>query len=286
MRWWKQEQRKWCSENGWKLLRMTVFGLGAEDGPHVRRQTAAAKKTGPTVTKELSEELLFSANKGGKGLRFAAAGALLQLRRPEKCPRRCRETEEASKHYPWRASSIKAASWSPFPHLFPPPCTGHSSLQLHQPRDFQQLGQQVTHAPSNPTGMNLGLSPSWVPPAQPKPCHLLLLQPLWILKNFGYFGFKTKSRKNWELSINSPQKQLSTERTGRGSSLLLPLFLIHPAVLTLLIKLSEAPVPLNGFGNSSRNSRSSFSNLTHSLHKIKYERTPMAEIVDNVYPIL
>lgn len=46
---------------------MTVFGLGVEDGTHTGREMSEAKKTGLPVTKELSEELLSFANRGGKG---------------------------------------------------------------------------------------------------------------------------------------------------------------------------------------------------------------------------
>lgn len=86
---------------------------------------------------------------GGKGLSFAAVGALPWLWRPQKCPRRQRETEEDSKHYSWRASSINAASCSLFPHLFLPPCAGHSSLQLPQSCELQRTPRWGSRSPAH-----------------------------------------------------------------------------------------------------------------------------------------
>lgn len=58
---------------------MTVFGLGVEDGTHTGREMSEAKKTGLPVTKELSEELLSFANRGGKGSAFAVAAETTEM---------------------------------------------------------------------------------------------------------------------------------------------------------------------------------------------------------------
>lgn len=77
-------------------------------------------------------QLLFSANWGAKEFSFSAVGVLLWLQSPQKCLRRQTETEEDSKNSSWKASSIEAASCSPFPHLFLLPCTVHISFHLQQ----------------------------------------------------------------------------------------------------------------------------------------------------------
>lgn len=155
---------------------------------------------------------------GGAGFSFAAVGALLWLQRPQTCPRRWRE---GSKHYSRRATPIKAASCSPFPHLFLPPCTGHSILQLHQPCELQQLTRWGKRWPillQTQQGRKQVFLQAVLHLAQPKPCLLLLLQPLWILK-FGSFGFEIKWRKCWELRTI---KQLPGERMGTATASNLP----------------------------------------------------------------
>lgn len=65
MRWWKQEQST-VLRNRWKFLHGTVYGSGVEDETHRGKEMSEPKKTGSTVTKELSEELPFPANTRGK----------------------------------------------------------------------------------------------------------------------------------------------------------------------------------------------------------------------------
>lgn len=108
MRWRKQGQRK-VLRNRWKLLHGTMYGLGVKDGTHAGKEMSEPKKTGSTGTKELSEELLLPANSRGKSSLWAGR-TLLWLQGPQQCHRRQGGTGEDSKHYPWTASSTKAAA--------------------------------------------------------------------------------------------------------------------------------------------------------------------------------
>lgn len=239
-----------------------------------QERNVSARKMGPTITKELGEESVFSAHRGERAQLCSSgspAAAAETTGTPQEVQRNWGSQQElplkSKLHQSHFSVSISTPLSSSLHWAQPPPAP-------RAPAKASLQGQLL--CPSNWRG-----NPGLPPPAKPKPCCLLLLQPLLILKNFGTFGFKIKPRKIWEQSIpNSLQKEWEREAASHHR------YVLSTAQFSLLIKLSEAPSSLSGFGNSVRNSRSSFSNLTPSLHEIKYERTPSAEIADNGYPHL
>lgn len=219
MRWWKWEQRKRCSENGWKPLRMTVYGLGVEDGPHTGRETSAAKKTRPTITKELSEELLFSANRREKG-------SPLQQWEPC-CGCGDHRNGPGGGEKPRKTASITLEEQGPSKLLlalhfhissFLPPCTGHSTLQLHQPCELQQMPHRGSRSPTllqTQQGGNRGFLWADLHQLNPNPVASCCSSPYGFWENLVILDLKENKENFGKCASlnNSPQKE-QERKTG------------------------------------------------------------------------